>query len=561
MAVRDSAFRCDEQCLGGGDRVVSSQQSINTSTRQLLIEAIVVACLVFVAYAISRPDAVATLGRLYDDVVYLSVGKSIAEGTGYRSIHMVGSPIHVKYPPVVPAIYAVGWLVFGSIAAVAAYAQWASIVAASSCAAVLWWFARRELQVGRVLATLFVLAPLLAERTMFYFTGAMSEPWMLLGWSLGCLLAARVVRQRADGLSAVPTSVALGVVLALTVLTRTQAVPSVLAIIVGLAVMRVGVRALATVFTSMSIPLAVWRFWHGAMMARGPLSPLPDQVSYTTWFPTNDLPTLVSFAARVMRATLPVYWVNTAELLLGWSSPKTLLVASVVLGCGLLGIVLVMRRFPPLALSLLAMLAVMAIWPVQDRFLTTLLPVLGLASAFGVQRVIGRMRPVVQRGALGGAAIAAAVILVLNARARVESVRGAPSSPMAHAINEIVRWVDANTTPDDHIMVAWGGAIYLRTGRRTSIANPEEPMLVPSVFQSPNRFLAGQILADAVDDVIIWDGAPGRDGPALRRLAANCPGLMTAAPRDSSAAARKVYFYRVRRDVPCLERFAKSESG
>jgi hypothetical protein len=37
-----------------------------------------VALVAFVAYVASRPPAVATLGRLYDDVVYLSVGKSIA---------------------------------------------------------------------------------------------------------------------------------------------------------------------------------------------------------------------------------------------------------------------------------------------------------------------------------------------------------------------------------------------------------------------------------------------------------------------------------------------------
>jgi len=41
-----------------------------------------VALVVFVAYGASRPPAGATLGRLYDDVVYLSVGKSLAEGLG-----------------------------------------------------------------------------------------------------------------------------------------------------------------------------------------------------------------------------------------------------------------------------------------------------------------------------------------------------------------------------------------------------------------------------------------------------------------------------------------------
>ena len=48
----------------------------------LLVECAAVALVVFVAYAASRPPAVGTLGRLYDDVVFLSVGKSMAEGLG-----------------------------------------------------------------------------------------------------------------------------------------------------------------------------------------------------------------------------------------------------------------------------------------------------------------------------------------------------------------------------------------------------------------------------------------------------------------------------------------------
>jgi len=48
----------------------------------LLVECAAVALVVFVANAASRPPAVATLRRLYDDIVYLSVGKSMAEGLG-----------------------------------------------------------------------------------------------------------------------------------------------------------------------------------------------------------------------------------------------------------------------------------------------------------------------------------------------------------------------------------------------------------------------------------------------------------------------------------------------
>ena len=87
----------------------------------MVLECVAVAVVVFIAYAISRPTPVATLGRLYDDVVYLSVGKSIADGHGYRSAQLVGTPVHVKFPPLLPAIYALGWRAFRSLDAVAAH--------------------------------------------------------------------------------------------------------------------------------------------------------------------------------------------------------------------------------------------------------------------------------------------------------------------------------------------------------------------------------------------------------------------------------------------------------
>jgi hypothetical protein len=220
-----------------------------------------------------------------------------------------------------------------------------------------------------------------------------------------------------------------------------------------------------------------------------------------------------------------------------------------------------MRRFPPLALTVLAMIVVMAIWPIQDRFLTTLLPVWGVATAYGVQRLLDGLPMLARRTALGGAACLAALMVAMNGRARIESVRVGPESQFARGISDMVRWVSSSTSPDEHIMVGWGGAIYLRTGRRTSIPSPEESVLLPSVYASPNRFLAGRILADSVDDVIIWDRILGRAGPALRKLAAACPGLMTEAARDSAAASRELHFYRVRRDVPCLEAFANDENG
>jgi hypothetical protein len=41
-------------------------------------------------------------------------------------------------------------------------------------------------------AALFVAVPILTARTMFYFSGAVSEPWMLLGLATSPVLVRRL---------------------------------------------------------------------------------------------------------------------------------------------------------------------------------------------------------------------------------------------------------------------------------------------------------------------------------------------------------------------------------
>jgi hypothetical protein len=528
-----------------------------------MIESVVVACLVFVAYAATHPPAVATLGRLYDDVVYLSVGKSIAEGHGYRSAQLVATPVHVKFPPLLPAIYAIAWRTLGSLDAVAVAALWLNIVVTAACAGALWWLARRELDVGRIPAALFAIVPILADRTMFYFSGATSEPWMLLGWAAALILVRRLERILSTDGRGIGTAVALGLVMAATGLARTQGIAIGAAILLTLVLTRATRRVSAIAVASMVIPLAVWQVWHGAMMARGPLSSLPDQSGYTAWIPTSGVRAFASFATRMLQLSVPLYWTNTADVLTGWVSSKTLLLAAAVLLCGLVGVALVVRRIPSLAASLVVTLAVLLIWPyVQDRFLTPILPVLGLAGAYAMQRAIERWPRAFRQSALVGGVLAACALLAVNARTRSMSMQGAQRSPLAVAVSDIVMWVNQNTTPDEHVMVPWGGAIYLRTGRRTSIPNPEEPALGSAEPESLHLY-AVRLRSDSVSDLIIWDRAPGRSAVWLRQLGAQCPGTLSeaAARSVSPAGPPDLHFYRVHADDPCIARYVRGEAG
>jgi len=231
--------------------------------------------------------------------------------------------------------------------------------------------------------------------------------------------------------------------------------------------------------------------------------------------------------------------------------------------CGLVGAALVVRRIPSLAASLVVTLGVLLIWPyVQDRFLTPILPMLGLAGAYAVQRAIERSPRAFRQSALVGGALATCVLLAVNARARSMSVQGVQRSPLAVAESDIVAWVNQNTTPDEHVMVPWGGAIYLRTGRRTSIPNPEEPTL-GSVERESLRLYATRLRSDSVSDLIIWDRAPGRSAVWLRQLGAECPGTLTevASRAVTPAGPPDLHFYRVHAYDPCIARSARGGAG
>ena len=112
----------------------------------------------------------------------------------------------------------------------------------SASAGVLWWLARRELGIGPGLAALFVAVPIVTDRTMFYFSGASSEPWMLLGWAVALVLVRRLTRAAVAAEPGTALGIALGLTLAATALARTQGMAIAAAILIGLALSRVGPR-------------------------------------------------------------------------------------------------------------------------------------------------------------------------------------------------------------------------------------------------------------------------------------------------------------------------------
>jgi hypothetical protein len=271
--------------------------------RRPLVEAAVAALVVTLLYLVLRPDPVRTFGAMYDDAVYVSLGRAIALGHGYRSDHLVGAPVHEKFPPGLPALYALLWRLGGTLEATLRLALMASIAAVGAAGGLVWYYSRRVLANGVTTSAVLALQPLLFLRSLRYFSGAASEPWFLLCWAAALVLAWRIT-ERADS-RRIAFAVALGLVLAAATLVRTQGVVLLPAVLIALLAARVPRAAVGAVLAAALVPLAAWRLALARMVATGPVASQPDQVAYSSWIPHGSVGEFAAFVGRVLAVNVP----------------------------------------------------------------------------------------------------------------------------------------------------------------------------------------------------------------------------------------------------------------
>ena len=95
--MRDSLAAVRRETLGGGpSRLIPSES--------LLRECLGVFAAIVAAYLLLRSSALFLVGAFNDDGAYVMLGKSLADGTGYRLMYLVGAPVAVKFPPRSPRI-------------------------------------------------------------------------------------------------------------------------------------------------------------------------------------------------------------------------------------------------------------------------------------------------------------------------------------------------------------------------------------------------------------------------------------------------------------------------
>ncbi|OLC98646.1 MAG: hypothetical protein AUI88_03405, partial [Gemmatimonadetes bacterium 13_1_40CM_3_70_8] len=376
--------------------------------RRLAVEAAVVGLVVIVGHLLFRLSHEFLIGALNDDAVYVVLGKAIAQGDGYRSIHLVGAPLQVRYPPALPLLLAVPWALAGTLGAVRATVAVLHPIVSGAAAGLVWWLGRDRLELSPAPLALCAVAPFLLDPLIQYFNIPLTEPYLVLGWA-GALAIAPPLFAPATVRDAQPVrAVALGLVLAGTALFRTAAVALVPAVLLALALHRRWKEAAACAAAVLA-PLGAWQALQHYWSARGPLSSQPDDLSYGRWLGVTGPVALIGYAVRTIVANVVVYVHRMAAYLFSNQPIGVVVVLAAVVA---VAVACVRLRWSQTALVLttLSVTALTLMWPfTQGRLLLPLLPFLGLLAASTVD-VAARRAPVRLRWgvplALGLAALA-----------------------------------------------------------------------------------------------------------------------------------------------------------
>jgi len=405
------------------------------------------------------------VGVVADDSFYVILARALASGEGYRYLNVPGHPAGTHFPPGYPALLAIlSFLVPAFPASVVAYKAMNAVflAVASVC-------------VARLLRSRVGLGPVWSIGVGA--VTAVSVPLLILGnlvLSELCFLAIALVLLLAlERLVAEQPPVwrvlALGAAIGVCALVRTHGIVLVPAAAIALAARRRW-RDAGLLAAAAFICLLPWQLWmsrHGGALP-SPLLGMYD--SYATWWVRG----LRAIGLSMIPATIAKTTSETSTMLAVLFSPMrgTIAHAVTLVALAVLAVaacVATCRRIPVTLLFLAGYLAIVIVWPFQTaRFVWTVWPLLLALVAIGGWTALG-MRD--WRAPLRIALAAAFVWTAIGYSAyELRGIRGHwwSSIPRANTprIATAVRWIVANTAPDELVATDYEGAVYLYTGRQ-----------------------------------------------------------------------------------------------
>ena len=481
-----------------------------THAGEWTIAAVFLAMFVVLAW-LQRVPSITTAN---DDATYVLLSRSLREG-GYNSIHLVGTPIHTKYPPLFPALLAGVSSVAGeSIDAFLAM----NIALAAIALALVFAVARRIVAPPVALGALAMAA---ANPALQGTSGTvMSEPAFLVFTALTLWGLSRAPLTNRDIVLAC-------VVATLAALTRTIGATLILAVLALLVVERRWRPA--AVFSGLVLLVVVGvSLW---LRARAMPELAADYLTEATETASRSSPHPLAIVANRVIANAPGYagtllWVLSVPTVGGTILDNLvwLVITCAALAAGLLAF---WRRWKIVTLFVAIYAALLLAWPwVIGRFLVPLLPVIALAFLAGAYMLVNRW----------GARVASVTVIALAATIAITGLsRGASriavrsrcdreqamQSPSCYNADQLAffaaaRYVAEHTPPSSIVMAVNEGTFFYVAQHR----------LVPvdSLTVRPSDRAASFLRDEKVSYAVI--GHVGIDSPAFaERLLSACDHL------------------------------------
>ncbi|MEK6769705.1 MAG: hypothetical protein AABY85_12045 [Gemmatimonadota bacterium] len=473
---------------------------------------------VFGTVAANLPHALA--GVFYDDGIYLALGRSLAEGHGYRLLYLPGAPAAVHYPPLYPFFLAALWKIGPAFPAGVTLMRVANAVLMGLFAFVVSASLGERVTGRSWLGALLIAAtataiPLVATAAVLF-----AEPLFLVLAALACW-GADAARD-AEGRRLYVLAALAGLLAGLAALTRSIGVAAVAGVV--LALVRKPRAAAAAALISMAL-LLPWGLWVAAHRAEtdpvlaanyGTYADLVRQSGWG-WLRVSSIGTLVRPLAALVLPPMPSWlWIAAAA----W--------VTIVLAVGVAALV---RKAPATGWTLAAYLLVVAFWPYgPDRFLWAVVPWMGLAFVAAMRAIHSRVVPVGSRrvGMRAFALVTGALVVsgftFNGARGYAHGAATSEQRAISATFEAVLPWILEATDTSDVIAGEDEALLWLYTGRRA----------VPSYLWRARGRSAESLGADSLKSYFDRSGVthviltgPGSDAaPTIDAMLARFPGYL-----------------------------------
>lgn len=413
-------------------------------------------------------------GVYHDDAIYVITGKALADGDGYRLINLPDRPFQTKYPILLPAVFAVVWLLWPSFPENLVVMQGICLLSAAASVGLGYLYVVRYRYFPRGVAAGAALVCATAPLFVYYASLTLSEmPFALLVvvacWCFDAALSrapASRVRQ-----------IALGAVLSLPFWCRTVGLALVPA---GLLLLHRAGRPKRWVTAGAAAALLPWVVW----VAVGLVARQSDDVegyytNYLSWYSALGLPLAVRvFATNLTRmiwstAGLGLEGCNRALVQLGVAPVLLLLSLGLIAWVPLIG---QCRRGRVLPTMLTAYLLLVSFWPwPPDRFMIPILPLLIGYTLLGVTLLLKHRESQRSWRFAGMAALCLVLAANMICLSRYRSLSHRTGFPQNRLVSDPVRWgayqrqfdwLRVHTATETVIATEMDPMFYLYTARR-----------------------------------------------------------------------------------------------